>query len=152
MTSSLANFHEKAHFVKADVAVSVWPSVTGSALRAMLPSALSVSQISCASVHYGIRLDSGYQAGAAIFASVSPPRRGWTKFAWRSHLMLDPKRIRTREAVRLALGALCRDHHLLPFFFGFAGSAPMLPLSCLASSAVGVTQWLVDLSAHPQTV
>ena len=41
-----ANFHEKALFVKADLAASVWPSVTGPALRAMLPSALSVSQLS----------------------------------------------------------------------------------------------------------
>src|SRR5215210_215931 len=51
-----ANFHEKALFVKADLAASVWPSVTGPALRAMLPSALSVSQLSSDSVHYGIRL------------------------------------------------------------------------------------------------
>jgi hypothetical protein len=54
--SVYANFHEKALFVKADLAASVWPSVTGPALRAMLPSALSVSQLSCDSVHYGIRL------------------------------------------------------------------------------------------------
>jgi hypothetical protein len=51
-----ANFHEKALFVKADLAASVWPSLTGPALRAMLPSALSVSQLSSDSVHYGIRL------------------------------------------------------------------------------------------------
>jgi hypothetical protein len=50
------NFHEKALFVKADLAASVWPSLTGPALRAMLPSALSVSQLSSDSVHYGIRL------------------------------------------------------------------------------------------------
>src|SRR5215204_6891113 len=51
-----ANFHEKALFVKDDLAASVWPSLTGPALRAMLPSALSVSQLSSDSVHYGIRL------------------------------------------------------------------------------------------------
>jgi 3-polyprenyl-4-hydroxybenzoate decarboxylase len=41
-----ANFHEKAHFVKADVAASSRSSSTASALRAMLPSALSVSPLS----------------------------------------------------------------------------------------------------------
>ena len=53
---SCANFHEKALFVKADLAASVWPSLTGPALRAMLPCALSESQLSSDSVHYGIRL------------------------------------------------------------------------------------------------
>src|SRR5215208_8473872 len=77
MPSQQANFHEKALFVKADLATSGSPSLTGSALRAMLPSALSVSQLSSDSVHYGIRLGSDYQQGAAIFATVSPtPRRG----------------------------------------------------------------------------
>jgi hypothetical protein len=33
-------FYEKAHFVKADVAASVWPSAAAGALRAMLLSAL----------------------------------------------------------------------------------------------------------------
>jgi hypothetical protein len=58
---------------------------------------------------------------------------------------LDPKRDRA-QAVRLALGLLCQDHHLL---FSFAA---LLVLSCLASGAVGVAQWLVDLSTEPQTV
>jgi hypothetical protein len=43
---SYANFHEKALFVKADVAASSRSSPTASALRAMLPSALSVSPLS----------------------------------------------------------------------------------------------------------
>src|SRR5215208_4711027 len=61
----------------SDLATSGSPSLTGSALRAMLPSALSVSQLSSDSVHYGIRLGSDYQQGAAIFTAVSPtPRRG----------------------------------------------------------------------------
>jgi di/tricarboxylate transporter len=47
----VANFHEKAHFVKADVAAPAWPSATAGALRAMLPSALSVSPLFGGSVH-----------------------------------------------------------------------------------------------------
>ena len=35
--------------------------------------------------------------GAAIFRAVFLER--WTKFAWRSRLMLDPKRVRARSAV-----------------------------------------------------
>jgi hypothetical protein len=50
------NFHEKAHFVKADVAAPWWSSPTVLVLRAMLPSALSVSPLLGDSVHYGIRL------------------------------------------------------------------------------------------------
>ena len=42
-----ANFHEKAHFVKADMAAALWlTQLLLSALRAMLPSALSVSPLS----------------------------------------------------------------------------------------------------------
>src|SRR5215210_3307670 len=41
-----------------------------------------------------------------------------------------------REAVRLALGPLRRDHHLL--FLSFAAWVSLLPLSCLASKAMGV--------------
>jgi hypothetical protein len=50
-------------------------------------------------------------------------------------------------AVRLDLGGLRRDHHLL-----LCSSVSLLPLGRPASEAVGVTQRLVDLSAHPQTV
>jgi [ribosomal protein S5]-alanine N-acetyltransferase len=53
--------------------------------------------------------------------------------------------------VRLALGALRQDHHLL-FSFSFATSGSLLHLSCLAFGAVGVAQGLVDLRADPQTV
>jgi hypothetical protein len=50
------------------------------------------------------------------------------------------------EALRLALGPLRRDHHLL-FYFSFAASASLVPLGCPASGAVGVGQWFVDYSA-----
>jgi hypothetical protein len=36
-----ADFHEKALFVKADVAAPAWSNPTASALRAMLPSAVN---------------------------------------------------------------------------------------------------------------
>jgi hypothetical protein len=52
------NFHEKALFVKADVAAPRDRALRLRALRAMLPSALSVSPFFCGSVHYGTRLDS----------------------------------------------------------------------------------------------
>jgi hypothetical protein len=69
----LANFHEKALFVKADVAAPRVRAQRLRVLRAMLPSALSVSPFFCGSVHYGIRLF-GLIEGAAIFLSVSAPR------------------------------------------------------------------------------
>ena len=49
-----ANFHEKAIFVKGDVATAT--TVHALAVRAMLPSALSVSLLLGGSVHHGIRL------------------------------------------------------------------------------------------------
>ena len=119
---------------------------------AMLPSALLVSLLFGDSVHYGILLF-GLIEGAAIFGTVSAPRGGWIKFVLRSRLMLDPKRSDThREAARLALGELRQDHLLLLLFFSFVTSASLLRLSCLASRAMGVAQWFVDLCAHPQTV
>jgi hypothetical protein len=50
----VANFHEKAIFVKGDVATAT--TVHALAVRAMLPSALSVSLLLGGSVHHGIRL------------------------------------------------------------------------------------------------
>jgi hypothetical protein len=81
-----ANFHEKALFVKADLAAPVerWSSVS----FAMLPSALLVSLLFGDSVHYEIHLFGLLIEGAAIFGAVSPPAcGGWTKFAWRSRLI-----------------------------------------------------------------
>jgi hypothetical protein len=68
------NFYEKALFVKPTWRLLLGAECKASnALRAMLLSALSVSLPLGGSVHYGIRLDSG--------------SGGWTKFAWRSHLL-----------------------------------------------------------------
>jgi hypothetical protein len=91
-----ANFHEKALFVKADVAASCGRALELRVLRAMLPSALSVSPLFSDSVHYEILLF-GLIEDAAIFGAVSPPRGGRTKFVLRSRLTLDPKRSGTRE-------------------------------------------------------
>jgi hypothetical protein len=78
-------------------------SAAAGALHAMLLSALSVSSHSVFgdSVHMMRSVLSGYQGGAAIFRAVSPPRRGWTKFAWRSRLLQDPKRWTTRSRIAL---------------------------------------------------
>jgi hypothetical protein len=62
-----------------------------------------------------------------------------------------PEAIGHTEAVRLALGPLCQDRHLL-LFFSLAAWASLLPSGCLASRAASVAQWFVDLRAHPQTV
>ena len=85
---------------------------------AMLPSALSVSLLFGDSVHCEIHRF-GLIEGAAIFRSVSIPRKrvDQVRIA-QSPCALDPKRSGT-EAVRLALGPLRQDHHLL-LFFSFA--------------------------------
>src|SRR5215217_5585264 len=51
-----ANFHEKAHFVKADVADPFVVERYDSVSFAMLPSALLMSQLSSDPVHYEILL------------------------------------------------------------------------------------------------
>ena|SRR5215211_7565263 len=79
-----------------------WRSLCGernySVLRAMLLFALVVSLLSSDSVH---RMRSVFSGSTKVLLSSERSflLEGWTKFAWRSHLMLDPKRIRAREAV-----------------------------------------------------
>jgi hypothetical protein len=118
---------------------------------AMLPSALLVSLLFGDSVHTMRSIFSDYQEGAAIFGSVSPACGGRTKFAPCAVALSRSEAIGGTEALRLALGPLRRDHHLL-FSFSFAASASLVPLGCLASAAVGVAQWFVDFCADPQTV
>ncbi len=122
----------------------------GSMSFAMLPSALLVSPLLGDSVHCEIHLF-GLIEDAAIFGAVSAPLRrvDQVRIAQSPHARSEA--IGHIEAVRLALGELRQDRHLL-LFFSFAASAPLLPLSCLASKAVGVSQWFVDLRAEPQTV
>ena len=55
--TSLANFYEKALFVKVDLATALWRKQLLCALRAMLLFALPGSSLG-SSVHYEIRLDS----------------------------------------------------------------------------------------------
>ena len=77
-----ANFHEKALFVRADVADPFVVERNGSASFATLPFALSMSPRSSVTRCIVRSIFSDYQEGAAIFGSVSPaPRGGWTKFA-----------------------------------------------------------------------
>jgi hypothetical protein len=115
--SFLANFYEKALFVKADVAASSRPSATAGALRAMLLSALSGSSRSLRWL--GALWDPSFRAkGAAIFRAVSPHARGRTKFA-RAVTSLDPKRNRAtaveprHAASVLGSSPLYHDRHLL---------------------------------------
>jgi hypothetical protein len=131
-----ANFHEKALFVKADVAASCGRALELRVLRAMLPSALSVNPLFRDSVHYEILLF-GLIEDAAIFGSVSLPRGGRTKFVLRSRLISRSEAIGHTGAIRLSLEGLCRDHHLLPFFFGFASSFRLLGLQKSAGCCAG---------------
>ena len=79
----MANFHEKAHFVKADVAAVVAAKPNGFLCPSRYASIRTFSEPTLfgGSVHYEIRLDSGYYSGAAIFLPVSLTPRGSTKFA-----------------------------------------------------------------------
>src|SRR5215218_3841134 len=77
-----ANFHEKAHFVKADVAAPL----RGRAQRLRVLRHASIRTVREStflgdSVHYEIHLFGLLSEGAAIFGTASPPHRGWTKFA-----------------------------------------------------------------------
>src|SRR3954447_14460279 len=88
--------------------------------------------------------------GAAIFGSVSMllAEDGPSSYCAVA-LCSRSEAIGHAEAVRLGLGELRRDHHLLLR----CSSASLLPLGRLASRrAVGVAQRLVNLSAHPQAV
>src|SRR5215211_3496777 len=88
-----SNFHEKALFVKADVAAPLRGRAPRlCVLRAMLPSALSLSPRSSVARCIVRSIFSDYREGAAIFGSVSVlllERGGWTKFALRSRLVLE---------------------------------------------------------------
>jgi hypothetical protein len=63
-----------------------WPSASASALRAMLLSALVVSQLSSDSVQ---RMRSVFSGSTKVLQSSERPLllEGWDKFAWRSHLI-----------------------------------------------------------------
>src|SRR5215203_4697509 len=72
---------------RADVAAALWlTQLLLFALRAMLLSALSVSSLFGDSVHR-MRSVLIRAKGAAIFRAVFLER--WTKFAWRTRLMLE---------------------------------------------------------------
>ena len=129
-----------------------WSSAAAGALHAMLLSALSVSSHSVFgdSVHRMRSVLSGYQGGAAIFRAVSAPRRGWTKFAICAVASYKIRSDGPREAALLSTlrSTLWQATSSL---FGITALPPS-PLSRPDSGAMGVAQWLVDLSAHPQTV
>jgi hypothetical protein len=98
----VANFYEKALFVKTDVAAPLCGERSYSVLRAMLLFALMVSLLSSDSVHRMRSVFSG--STKVLLSSERSSERSflleeWTKFAWRTHLMLDPKCIRAKEAV-----------------------------------------------------
>ena len=103
----------------------MWSSVTGSALRAMLPFALLVSQFSSGPVHHGIRLFGLPSRRCNL--RIDLPRRGWTKFGWRSRLVLDPKRSDKRSRTSRSRTALSGSSPppLLPWLRRFGSDASL---------------------------
>jgi hypothetical protein len=140
-----ANFYEKALFVKP-----TWrprcPSATDSALRAMLLSALSVSLPFGGSVH---RMRS-VLIRALLRRCNLPSGLPWRVDQvrnLRSHLMLDPKRIRASgRALRLFRVLALADHHLL---FSSYSAPSFFSLSRYTFAPVRVVERFVDLSTNP---
>ncbi len=123
-----------------------------SALRAMLPSALSVSSLFGDPVH---RMRSVFSGSAKVLQSsersllleVGPSSQ------LRSHLMVDPKRDRAKEAVLCAtLGSslLCQDLYLLFSFLAPPSYSLAKPLHFRADACT--VEWFVSLSGHPQAM
>jgi hypothetical protein len=83
-------------------------------LRAMLPSALSMSPLFGDSVHRMrsvlIRTN---RRRCNLRSGLCSSRGGWTKFAISQSPYARSEAIGHTGALRLGLGELCRDHHLL---------------------------------------
>jgi len=138
---------------QADVAAAMWcERQLCTALRAMLLSALSVSPLFGDSVHRMRSVFSGYQGGAAIFRAafllrgVGQVRIAQSPYARsEAHSGNDsrgPPPLQGRRCARIITSSS----------YLHALSSSIASLSRLVSGALGVAQWLVDLSAHPQTV
>jgi hypothetical protein len=109
-----ANFHEKAHSVKAAVAAPLWSSATAVPF-AMLPSALSVSSLFGDSVHYEIRLFGLIRCcnlRIGLSSQVDQVRIAQSPLEIRS----DRARSRGTSATLASL-VLCQDLHFLFFSF-----------------------------------
>jgi hypothetical protein len=147
---SYTNFHEKAHFVKADVAALIGGRAQRlHVLRAMLPSALLVSLLFGGSVHCEILLFGLPRRRCNLRISLSSRRVDQVRNL-RSRLMREIRSDQTQKPyVSLwdRFVGIITSCSLASLCFGF-----LLPLSRLVSRAVGVAQRLVDLSADPQTV
>ncbi len=101
------NFYEKALFVKADVAAPLCGERDCS-----LPFALCFYSHSRGALFLVARciIGSVFSSQRRCNLRSGLPSSGWTKFAWRSRLMLDQKRVRATSAVavRHALGSPSR--------------------------------------------
>ena len=142
------NFYEKALFVKVDVATALWLTQPLCALRAMLLSALSVSQLSSDSVHYGIRL---FELETLQSSDRLP--RGYVKFAC-AVASRDPKRSgnnsRGHPPLCGRLAALCAifTSSLCACSIFLLRLSRLLPLF----TTMGVVERIVGLPRDPQPV
>jgi hypothetical protein len=125
----------------------------------MLLSALSVSHSLCGgSVHYEIRLDSGStKALQSSERSLLVERMDQVRNL-RSHLMLDPKRIRAIEAVAIRhypLGRRCcssGSHLLCVNSSGYCMAFVVLSRLLLLCVSMGVVERIVELCCNPQAM
>jgi hypothetical protein len=115
----------------------------------MLLFALVVSLLSSDSVH---RMRSVFSDSTKVLQSSERSflLEGWTKFAWRSHLMLDPKRyVGQKKPCSPYLQVLALDHHL---FFNCYPAPSLFSLSRYIPAPVRVVERIVDLPTNPQVV
>ena len=141
-------------FCQADVAAAVCvANVTAfSALRAMLLFALSVSPHFGDSVHRMRSVFSGYQGGAAIFrAAFLLEGVGQVRMAQSPHARSEARSGQIGRGRPPLQGRRCCARIITSSYL-HAPRSSIASLSRLASGAPGVAQWLVDLSAHPQSV
>jgi hypothetical protein len=139
------NFYEKALFVKAAVAATV------SECNGLRPSRYaSIRTFGEPTLRWlgawdEIRLNSG--STKALQSSERSSLEGGPSSQWRSHLMLDPKRIRASgRALRLFRVLALADHHLL---FSSYSAPSFFSLSRYTFAPVRVVERFVDLSTNP---
>src|SRR5215210_8108698 len=133
-------------FCQADVAAAVWLMQ-----RLSLPFALCFYPHFGDSVHTMRSVFSGYQGGAAIFrAAFLLGGVGQVRIAQSPHARSEARSGNDSRSRPPLQARRCAGIITSSYLHGLSSS--IASLSRLASGAVGGAQWLVDLSAHPQTV
>jgi hypothetical protein len=114
----------------------------------MLLFALVVSLLSSDSVH---RMRSVFSGSTKVLQSSERSflLEGWTKFAWRSHLIRSEAHSGKRSRALLIFSVLPLDHHLL---FNFYPAPSFFSLSRYIPAPVRVVERIIDLPTNPQVV